>query len=156
MKNETGEFIAEGMIRYKQATSVLVSFRKEVEDKLKSILNNRRDWGQFIPKGDTHAIKSTFGSAYPLLNAKLEGEYKGDDVKVVIAVNWYQSESDYPFYCVWIEPTNQHLTLLREYEWGPNFEFKEDALRFDPRPDDFDMVRDFDALLDEFIGFFGE
>jgi hypothetical protein len=156
MKNETEEFLAEGMIRYKQAASVLVSFGKEVEARLKSILNKRRDWGQFIPKGDTRAKSTTYWSEYPLLNAKLDGEFKGDNVKIVIAVNWYQSQSDYPFYYVRIESVDQYLARLWQYEWDSKFEFKKKALRFYPNPDDFDLARDFDALLDEFIGFLTE
>jgi hypothetical protein len=151
MKNEADQFIAEGMTRYEQASSVLVTFRREVEAKLKSILNSRTDWGQFTPNINAQAIKTTFGKDYPLLNAKLDGEYKGDPLKIVIAVNWYQSQSDYPFYNVWLEPTDKSPSYLEEFVWDSEFEFEDGGLRFYPEPDDFDLARDFNILLDEFI-----
>ena len=156
MKTETDEFVAEGMIRYKEAASVLVSFGKEVEAQLTSILNKRSEWGRFIPEGDSRAKSTNYWLQYPLLNAKLDGEFEGDNIKVVIDVNWYQSQSDYPFYSVWIEPRDKYQARLEQHDWDSIFEFKEIGLRFYPSPDDFDMTRDFDALLDEFIGFLSD
>ena len=153
MDKETEKFIAEGMMRYKQASNVLVKFGKEIESQLKVNLDNRSNWGQFKPKLDAHARSTTYWSAYPLLNGKLDGEFKGDKVKIVIAVNWYQSETDYPFYSVRIEPIDQYLELLEQYEWSSKFEFNEGALRFYPNPDNFDLARDFEGLLDEFARF---
>lgn len=156
MNKETEKFIAEGMMRYKQASNVLVNFGKEAEAQLKKILTNRKNWGQFTPKQGAQAKSTTYWSAYPLLNAKLDGEFRGQNVKIVIAVNWFQSETDYPFYAVWIEPTDQYFAMLEQYDWSSEFEFKEKALRFSPNPDDFNLVRDFNGLLNEFVRFLNE
>jgi hypothetical protein len=153
MDEKTEKFIAEGMMRYKQASNVLVKFGKEIESQLKVILNNRNHWGQFKPKQDAYAKSTTYWSAYPLLNGKLDGEFKGDKVKIVIAVNWFQSETDYPYYSVRIEPIDQYMQLLEQYEWSSNFEFKEGALCFYPNHGDFNLARDFEGLLDEFARF---
>ena len=45
------------------------------------------------------------------------------------------------------------LLLLEQYDWSSQFEFKEKALHFYPSPDDFNLDRDFDGLLDEFVSF---
>ncbi len=153
MNKDTESFLQEGMRRYKQAANVLVNFGKEIEAQLKAILKNQNDWGQFTPKKNAYARSTTYWSAYPLLNAKLDGEFKGENIKIVIAVNWYQSEDDYPFYVVWIEPDEQYYALLEQYDWNSNFEFVEGTLRFYPSPDDFNLVRDFDGLLAEFVKF---
>lgn len=87
MDKKTEKFVAEGMKRYKQAFNVLVKFGKEIEAQLKAILNNRKNWGQFKPKQEAYAKSTTYWSAYPLLNARLEGEFKGEYIKIVIAVN---------------------------------------------------------------------
>jgi len=151
MKNETDQFIAEGMTRYEQASSVLVTFRRELETILKGIMNSRNSWGLFIPSNDARAIKSTYGADYPLLNAKLEGWFNGEVVKIVIAVNWYQSQTEYPFYAVWFEPQEQTPSHFEQFEWKSDFEFVESALRFYPDPADCNLARDFNVLLDEFI-----
>ena len=147
MDKDTEKFIAEGMKRYKQASYVLVKFGQEIESQLKDILNARKEWGKFKPKEQGVARSTRFWSAYPLLNAKLDGKLKDHDIQrdihITIAVNWYQAEGDYPFYCVWIEPNDFILDKMVEYGWNSAFEFKENALRFIPDPKDFDLTRDY-------------
>ena len=153
MSSEMEEFVALGVARYKQATRVMVSFGKEVESQLKTVLENRKAWGQFNPTNEVRAKSTTYWSEYPLLNAKLVGELRGAKVAVVLAVNWYQSDTDYPLYCVFLEPHQPYLESLAEFEWNPPFELNERSLRFYPDPDDFNLIRDANRLLDEFTRF---
>ncbi len=99
MKKESKEFVEEGMKRYKQAALVLVSFGKEVESLLQSILKKRKDWGPFKPDKKSKAVKSTkYWSEYPLLNARIQGTLHEESLAIGLDINWYQSETDYPFY----------------------------------------------------------
>jgi hypothetical protein len=156
MDKDTKKFVSEGMRRYKQAAYVLVEFGNEVEAQLKDILNKRKEWGEFTPENNAQARSTTYWSTYPLLNSKLDGKFKGEDIKIVIGINWYLSKGNYPFYSVWIEPRDKFSALLEQYDWNSDFEFKENDLRFYPDENDFDLKRDFNKLLDEFVRFLNE
>ena len=47
MNDATDEFVARGMSRYRDAARVLVDFGREVEARLKAILDERTSWGRF-------------------------------------------------------------------------------------------------------------
>ena len=151
---EQKEFIEEGLKRYKEASKVMVYFGKRIEKMLIDILENRDAWGNFTRKNKARAKSTTYWSEYPLLNAKLKGEFQKKDAEITIAVNWYASKLDYPFYSVWM--TNSDPTWREKFEqfdWGSRFETYRDQLKFDPDPKDFDLERDFHSLLDEFNKF---
>ncbi|MGM0609153.1 MAG: hypothetical protein ACQESP_12150 [Candidatus Muiribacteriota bacterium] len=156
MSKDIDKFIEKGMGRYKKAAYVLVNFGKETENRLQSILEKREEWGNFLPKQNARAKSTTYWSEYPLLNARLEGVLNNEEVKIMISVNWYQSEGDYPFYSVKIESKNDYRPLLEGFDWNSGFEFNQDALRFYPDPNDFDLERDFNILLDEFNRFLSD
>ena len=128
----TEKFIEEGFKRYKEASKVMVSFGKQLESKLKSILENRNEWANFTKK-EARATSTKYGLAYPLLNAKLKGKLKNKNIEILIciAISWYQSESDYPLYTLWMEnPYRNDQTLeekfstlekkFEDFKWEPN------------------------------------
>jgi hypothetical protein len=151
MNPETEEFLTEGMGRYKEAAFVMVSFGKEIELRLKAILENRREWGKFKLEGGVRAKSTTYWSEYPLLNAKIRGELEGEKVQLSISVNWYDSQTEYPYYVIGIEPAGHYLLKADQSDWGEEFDLKGNWLRFCPDPEDFDLNRDFNKLLDKFI-----
>ena len=160
MSNEaTEKFIEEGFKRYKEASKVMVYFGKLLESKLKSILENRNEWANFIKK-EARAKSTMYWSEYPLLNAKLKGKLKDKDkdIEIVISINWYQSELDYPFYSLWMEHSPPTLKeKFKRFEWGSNCKHYDDGkknqLTYIPKPEDFNLERDFNILLDEFNRF---
>lgn len=154
MSNEMEEFIEEGVKRYKEASYVMVKFGKEIESRLQKILEDRQEWGAFITEKEAYARSTKFWSEYPLLNARKEGSIKGQGAKVIINISWYQSDSYYPFYSVQIDPRHKIFPEeLNAFDWNPNFELIDNALVFYPDPDDFDLEKDFNMLLDEFVRF---
>ncbi|MCB1139167.1 MAG: hypothetical protein KDK23_10450 [Leptospiraceae bacterium] len=154
MDNEMKEFVAEGMKRYKEASRIMVLFGKSVKGELQDILSSRKNWGPFTP-GETRKTRSTtFWHDYPLLNADIFGSISGKDVTIRVAVNWYQSESEYPFYSVSLESGYTEEHVQRFLNLAPETEgiFAIDrGLAFRPEPDDFDLRRDFDLLIDGFV-----
>ncbi len=158
MNKEINDFITAGIQRYKQATETYFTFRKELQDKLQSVLKTRENWGLLKP--NINSIKSTtFGQEYPLLNSRINCKFAGKDLTLVIAVNWYQSENDFPFFTVWTEKTADLTNLMlkqKQYNWNSNFKYEKDALRFYPNPDNYNIETDFNNLLDEFIKFINE
>jgi len=132
----------------------MVKFGKEIENRLQNILETRDDWGQFIPDKEAYARSTRFWSEYPLLNARKEGSIKGQAAKVIINISWYQSDSYYPFYSIQIDPRHKIFSEeLKTFDWNPNFHLIDNALIFYPDPDDFNLERDFNMLLDEFVRF---
>lgn len=178
MSNEAKEkFIEEGFKHYKQASAVMVYFRELLESRLQSILENRNEWANFT-KEEAKAKSTRYGQAYPLFNAKLKGKlkHKDEDIEILIsiALNWYRSKLDYPFYSVWMENLVEAVKekfkrfeeKFEEFEWGPNFKYvdcskdpdndtidKRKELQYIPKPEDFNLERDFKILLDEFNRF---
>lgn len=153
MSKEKDEFIKEGIQRYKQATNIYFTFRKELQDKLQNILRKRKQWARLNP--DFQSIKSTtFGQDYPLLNARINCSFDDEVLTIVIAVNWYQSETDFPFFTVWLENGTGRQEKLERFEWNESYKFIEKSLRFYPDPESYNLEKDFEALLDEFIRYF--
>ena len=153
MPSEREEFVAEGMKRYREAALILVNFGREIEASLKTVLEKPRDWGKFAPKKEVRAKSTKYWSEYPLLNARLEGDFNGEDIVLIIAVNWYKSNTDYPFYAIRIETQKNYDAELKQFQWKDPFQYKESALRYLPDPDDFNLARDFDQLIEEFARF---
>lgn len=153
MNDATDEFVELGMSRYKDAAEVMVNFGQEVEARLKAILDERKDWGRFQPNGKLTATSTTYWSVYPLLNAKIEGKFMGEVVKLAVRVNWYAAKTNYPFYAVAFEPWKPFQEQMAEFEWNAPYQFTDGELRFTPNPDDFDLRRDLNRLLDEYQRF---
>lgn len=151
MSENLNAFIEEGMKTYKEASRILVRFGKEIENRLKNILKERKEWGKFTPRKDATARSTTYWSEYPLLNAKIDGTYSGQNVKLVIAVNWYQSNENYPFYAVWFEPHEPFMKIISDFNPPDGFNVVGRELQFNPSESDFDLERDFKKLLDEFV-----
>lgn len=152
MNDATDEFVALGMSRYRDAARVLVDFGREVEARLKAILDERTSWGRFQPLGESSAKSTTYWSVYPLLNAKIDGEFRDENVKLAVRVNWYAADTHYPFYAVAFEGISSTVPM-EQFEWNPNYQFTDGELRLNPDPDDFDLRRDVNRLLDEFQRF---
>jgi len=101
MENEWNGFLSEGMKSYKKAAMVMGAFFKNVQAKLQEILESRKEWGNFQPQ-ETKAIRSTkYWDDYPYINAQIHGTLYGEPSIIEMAVNWYESKSDYPFYRVY-------------------------------------------------------
>lgn len=155
MTNEVDAFIREGMLRYREATEVYYGFRTEVQNRLQAILKLRKNWGPF--RSDLKSVRSTgYGQNYPLLNAKIDCDPNDENFIIVIAVNWYESETSYPFYAIWIEGSNNLAIKSGQNSENARFEYRENAIRFIPDPEDFNMERDFNGLLDEFTQHFSD
>jgi hypothetical protein len=157
MKNdELNNFLAEGMKRYKKASEIMIEFYENVKLKLQQILENRKEWEIFKP-GEVKKIKSTkFWDKYPFANAQIAGKINGRPATIKIGINWYASESDYPFYGIWFYDTkaDEYIEKLKSYKKHGKVELSNDknSLVLYPNPDDFDLERDFNLLLDEFLG----
>jgi len=156
MEDEKREFLEEGMKRYKQAAMVMVAFGKEVESILQSVLQKHDDWGNFKPVSGARAKSTTYWSNYPLLNAKIEGKYKNERIILSLAVNWYKSKGDYPYYSIGIENTDKFLDLESDFDWSKDFEFVDKDLRYYPDPKSFDIEGDLKKILEEFSRFLKE
>lgn len=154
MNKEMQEFIKEGVRRYGEAALIMVKFGETIEEKLKEVLDKRQSWRNFKPKDEAKAYKTSYWSKYPLLNAKIEGTMYNQNVILVIAINWYDSLNEYPFYSVWFEPRELSADYLSKQQFmeTDNLEIANSELRFNPDPDNFNLERDFNMLLDVFIG----
>lgn len=153
MNIETENFIKEGLKRYKQASEVYFTFRKELQNKLQAILKARKDWGLLKP--NISSVKSTtFGQDYPLLNSRIDCDFNGKILTLVIAVNWYQSESDFPFFELWIEKADADFSSKQDlFNWDSEFSLENKAICYYPNPENYNLDKDFNKLLDEFIRF---
>jgi hypothetical protein len=157
MTNYSNEFVALGMARYKQAAATLVAFGKEVETQLQQILAKRtpEGLGKFIPKEAKVPRSTKYWSTYPLLNAKLDGEFSGEPMTITIMVNWYDSEGEYPIYELELEPWKLYVDAMKEFDWQNDVYFASDKkIQLMPNEGDFNLERDFDTLLDEIERFF--
>jgi len=151
---QADEFIREGMSRYGRASHVLVAFMKEVEGKLQAVLKERQTWGTFKPSEASKTKSTRYWSAYPLLNAKIDGELRGKQVSIQLSVNWYQSDGGYPFYSVLVYPKDDGLdNEMSRQEWPEGLEYEQGQLRLWPDPEDFNLERDCGRLLDGFVEF---
>jgi len=151
MNKETDKFIREGIIRYKQANQIYLTFRSEMQNKLQSILKKRKRWGKLIP--DFNSVRSTrFSGA--ALNARIKVEHEGIVQIIVIIIDWQISDNDFPYFCVWLEDSNNRILDIQEIDWSDDYFYENKTLQYKPNPDDYDLEKDFDRLLDEFIRIF--
>ena len=167
MNQKMDEFLSAGMQSYKQATAVMISFVEATETRLQEILLSRtRDrWGRFEPSSEATVKTTRTWKEYPHLSARIAGKLGRADITITIAINWYQSETDYPFYEIYPqgdekeEPGKSPLISLKEFPQGRQVRYFHawiDTLRLDPDEDDFNLERDFTILLDELVRFFDE
>jgi len=153
MDKELKQFIEKGMKRYKEASRLMVLFGKTIEGELQGILSARKDWGKFKPDMAKKKISTKYWSEYPLLNAKIFGKIGQKDFTIRIAINWFQSENDDPFYEICLENcTDQELLdKFTGYNHNGIFVIRENSIILYPDPKDFNLHRDFNKLIDEFI-----
>ncbi len=158
MNQQMDEFLSEGVKRYKQTTGVMISFEKEIETRLQKILSGY-EWGSFDPVAGTKVRGSRSWKQYPHLSAGIDGELEDEKVTIVIGINWWESESHYPFYEIFLDPKGLWQNPMKEFEWGRKvceFSAYNKGIRLDPDEDDFNLERDFGILLDELVRFFEE
>jgi hypothetical protein len=165
MNQKMSEFLSAGMQSYKQATAVMISFVEATETRLQEILTSRTPdkWGRFVPSSEA-AVKSTrTWKEYPHISARIAGKLGGAAITITIAINWYQSETEYPFYEIYIQGDENEeagktpLISLNEFPRGRQVRHvhtEVDTLRLVPDEHDFDLDRDFGILLDELLGLF--
>jgi hypothetical protein len=155
MKNETKEFLAEGLKNFKKASFVVKEFVGNTQRELQGVLSKRKGWGTAFKPKEAIKVKSWrywYGQAF--INAEKVGTINGEDAYLDIGINWYQSELDYPFYEVWLEEGPDLVyENLKKYKKRGRFELTKDniGLKFYPNPEDFDLERDFNLLIDEFV-----
>ena len=155
MHSEIDEFVSVGMAKYRRASAVLVAFGKEIERRLHSVLLSRRtmDWGSFIPDDAKLPRSMKFWSEYPFLNAKMSGKIGDTSVHVMIAVNWYQAEGEYPLYCAYLEPLAPYESAMAAFDWVLPVKWEKNGIALHPNEEDFALERDFGLLLDELMRF---
>ena len=151
MTKETDNFIKEGILRYKQANQVYLTFRNEMQKKLQSILRKRKNWGKLKPNFKNIRSTRFKGAA---LNARIKVEYEGVVQIIVIIIDWQISESDFPYFRVWLEDSNNKIIYTKQINWSDDYFYEDKSLRFKPDPDNYDLEKDFNDLLDEFISSF--
>jgi hypothetical protein len=155
MKTEMKDFLAEGLKNYKKASSVMMEFFINTQDELQAILKKRNKWGSAFKPKETTKVKSTkFWDKYPLINALIPGDIEGKAVQIKIAINWHDSKSDYPFYAVYlVDGPDVIYEKISTYKKRGRFDLKSDerGLIMDPNPEDFNLERDFNILIDEFV-----
>ena len=152
MSSEIDTFLYEGMSRYKKANEVYHTFRRELQSKLQLILKTREDWGDIEP--DIETIKSTtYWPEYPLINARITCDWKGKSIVIVIAVNLYDVEDDFPVLCLWIEKGKKYWPSQEVFVWSNEFTYEKHQLRFQPNSDSFILEDDFEKLFNEFVSY---
>lgn len=151
MNKETDKFIREGIKRYKQANQVYLTFRSEMQNKLQSILKNRKRWRKLNP--DFNSVRSTrFSGA--ALNARIKVKYEDIVQIIVIIIDWEISDNDFPYFCVWLEDSNNRILDIQKIDWSDDYFYENKTLKYKPNPDNYDLEKDFDRLLNEFIRIF--
>lgn len=153
MDKELKQFIEEGIKRYKEASRLMVLFGKTIEGELHSILSTRKDWGKFKPDITKKKISTKYWHEYPYLNANIFGKIEQKQCTIRIAINWYGSDTAYPYYEIRFEKGTDEelLNKFRTYNNDSAFEVRENCIIICPDPKDFDLHRDFNKLIDEFI-----
>lgn len=146
-------FISLGMNKYKEATTIMVTFYKNIENILQDILKKRSDWSNFKPEKNTKVKSTRYWNEYPVINAYIPGTINNEMVSIFIGINWYQSETNYPFYYISFYNYNKLNSKIANYNLKDKFEvtLEGDGLRFYPDSEDFNLERDFNILIDEFI-----
>ena len=154
MDKELKQFIEEGIKRYKETSRLMVLFGKTIEGELQSILSTRKEWGKFKPDITKKKIISTkYWSEYPYLNAKIFGKIGKKECTICIGINWYGSDTDYPYYEIRLEKGADEKLSNKFIAYSENsiFEVRENSIILCPNPKDFNLHRDFNKLIDEFI-----
>ncbi|MBA3061672.1 hypothetical protein KKB17_01885 [bacterium] len=154
MDKELKKFIEEGVTRYKETSRLMVLFGKTIEGELQGILSTRKEWGTFKPDTIKKKVISTkYWHEYPLLNAKIFGKIGQKQCTICIAINWFWSDTDYPHYEIRLEKGADEELLNKFMEYSENgvFEVRENSIILCPNPEDFNLHRDFNKLIDEFI-----
>ncbi len=154
MENEMIEFISQGMKRYKEATRLMVLFVEKIQNELQNILIERKKWGNFKPDETKKKRSTTFRQESPYLNADIFGKIKEKQCIVRIAINWYLSETDYPYYIVKLESgaDDELLDKFNTYQYeDSNLVVQEQSVKFYPNPENFNLKRDFNLIIDEFV-----
>jgi len=153
MDKELKQFIEEGVKRYKEASRLMVLFGKTIESELQSILSTRKEWGKFKPDMAKKKRSTIFWHEYPYLNADIFGEIGQKQCTIRIAINWYGSDTDYPYYEIRLEKgaDEEILNKFTAYNKNSIFEVRENTIILVPNLEDFDLHRDFKKLIDEFI-----
>lgn len=149
MNKKDTEFLAEGMRRYKEATDVLRVFVTNIEAELQHVLDAREDWSPLVPTEGSTASSTRYWSTYPLLNARRKVTYNDKECLLILNINWFEAEGNYPFYAVALATSQKRLSVEATYESDSAFFVTEDGLCMYPDPDDFNIHRDFNLLLDE-------
>ena len=158
MDDELHTFIEAGMSRFGRAQLTVVTFANHLEEILSEILRSRArsDWDPFVPNVPPKIRSTNYGKEYPLRNARIEGAIGGKPVRVTIAVNWYQSETDYPFYGADISVEEFVVDGLKSFGWNDPITVGPDGPILVPDPGDFNLHRDFSILLNELVRFMRE
>lgn len=153
MDKKLKQFIEEGVKRYKEASRLMAFFGKTIEKELQGILSTRKDWGKFKPDITKKKISTKYWIDYPALNANIFGKIGQAQCIVRVTINWYKSDIDYPYYEIRIEKgaDEELLNKFKEYTENGIFEIHEKSIKFYPNPKDFNLDRDFNKLIDEFI-----
>jgi hypothetical protein len=155
------EFLSAGMQCYGEATTVMVDFGREIETRLQNILSSRMagKCGRFVKTAEAKVKSSRTWKEYPHLSAWVDGTAKGGaKVVITIGINWYESETEYPFYEIRLEPNESYLERMKEFKWEQKvcqFSSQDrNCIRLDPDKDEFDLEHDFGILFDELVRFF--
>jgi len=155
MKNELKDFLSEGMKRYKQASKIMTEFFRYTQSELQEILKKRKDWGSIFKPKETTKVRSTkYWDEYPLINASISGTIGNNPVIIQIAINWFRSDSNYPFFIVrFYDAPDKLYEKVSSFKKHRKFEISkdEDGLVLNPDPEDFNLERDFNLLIDEFL-----
>jgi hypothetical protein len=161
MNQQTDKFLSAGMKRYKQATAVMISFDQAIETRLQELILSRPSdkWEPFEPSSETLVKTRKTWKEHPELSVRIDGKLNSTDVSIAIAINWWESESEYPFYQIWIEPNATYLIPMKNFVWNQKVTFFSGyckGIRLDPDETDFNLERDLGILLDELVRFLDE
>ena len=155
MENELNQFLSEGMKKYKEASMLMVLFGKNIEKELQDILEQRKEWGSFKPEKTKKTRSTKYWHEYPLLNAEITGSINNKNYTIRIEIDWFQAEDEYPNYLVHFQYDNPEESIINKfiaYESVNNFEnINNSGLKVYPDPNDFNLKRDFNLLIDEFV-----
>lgn len=163
MSDEMDAFSAEWLVKYRKASLALKDFQAQVNGRLKSLLDARTKddrWGPF------KAQKATSRSR-DLHSDDPFAAYVDDSntaIQVYAKVVWDKHELVRPYGLVRVKKgtgkdSREEFKRLTEamgaYGWARKVEAvpSKDGIRLDPTPDDFDLDRDFNILLDELVRF---
>ena len=157
MENESKDFLKEGMKQYQTALEMVNAFYKEITNKLHDVLEHHNNWGIFIPEKDAKIKSTNSAQEYAWMNATLPGKIENENGTVEIQIDWYGSKKEYPYYMVRFIYTNckDHIQKLQKANFEKYQFYKNqsgDGIMFQPNPEDFNIEKDFEEMISEFIG----